>query len=62
MACIYTKIKGEKRVRMLSIILILVGVVFCIAALFMGHAAAWSAAALCFFAATMASLRIRKDK
>ena len=36
----------------LTVILMLVGVGFCVAA-FMGHSAAFGGAALCFFAATM---------
>lgn len=48
---IVTKSSTEMRktMKILSFILYVIGIVFCILA-FAGHTAAWSAAALCFFA------------
>lgn len=45
--------------KIVSLLLVLVGIVFCIVAL-MGHAAAWAATALCFFAAAMVVVGKRK--
>lgn len=45
----------------LSWILYIVGIGFCIAG-FKGHSAAWAAAAMCFFAATMNLVRKKREK
>lgn len=45
----------------LSFILYVVGVGFCIAG-FIGHSTAWVGAALCFFAATMIIIGQQKEK
>lgn len=45
----------------LSWVLYIVGIGFCIVG-FMGHSAAWAAAAMCFFAATMNLVRKKRGE
>ena len=47
--------------RILYLVLLIVGVCFCVVG-FMGHAAAWGASALSFFAAAMVKINDRKNK
>ena len=44
------------KIKNISLVLFIAAIVFCIIG-FIGHSAAWSAAALCFFAAILVNFR-----